>query len=188
VVGMDNAATGGEAIQIRIDFNPLATFAPEVKTNSNGKAVVKVSLPDNLTRYRVMVVAVDDSGNQFGSGESSITARLPLMVRPSAPRFLNFGDQFEMPVVLQNQTDDLIEADVIIQASNLELDGDMGIKVRIPANDRIEVRFPMSAEMAGDAKFRIAATSDDYADAAAGEMPVYTPATTEAFATYGVRA
>jgi len=185
-IGMDNAATGGEAIQIRIDFNPLATFAPEVKTNNNGKAVVKVSLPDNLTRYRVMVVAVDDSGNQFGSGESSITARLPLMVRPSAPRFLNFGDQFEMPVVIQNQTDELIEADVIIQASNLELDGDMGMKVRIPANDRIEVRFPMSAEMAGDAKFRIAATSGDYADAAAGEMPVYTPATTEAFATYGV--
>jgi alpha-2-macroglobulin len=28
------------------------------------------------------------------------------MVRPSAPRFLNFGDQFELPVVVQNQTDE----------------------------------------------------------------------------------
>jgi len=185
-MGMDNGSTVGETIQIRIDFNPLATFAPEVRTNSNGKAVVKVSLPDNLTRYRVMVVAVDESGNQFGSGESSITARLPLMVRPSAPRFLNFGDQFEMPVVLQNQTDEQMEVEVIIQASNLQLDGEMAMKVQIPANDRIEVRFPMSAEMAGDAKFRVAATSGDFADAAAGEMPVYTPATTEAFATYGV--
>ncbi len=185
-MGADNGATGGEAIQIRIDFNPLATFAPEVKTNNNGKAVVKVSLPDNLTRYRVMVVAVDESGKNFGSGESSITARLPLMVRPSAPRFLNFGDQFQMPIVLQNQTDELMEAEVIIQASNLELDDEMGMKVRIPANDRIEVRFPMSAEMAGTAKFRVAATSGKYADAASGEMPVYTPATTEAFATYGV--
>jgi uncharacterized protein YfaS (alpha-2-macroglobulin family) len=99
---------------------------------------------------------------------------------------LNFGDQFEMPVVLQNQTDELLETDVIIQASNLNLDGEMGMKVRIPANDRIEVRFPMSAEMAGTAKFRVAATSGDFADAAAGELPVYTPATTEAFATYGV--
>ncbi|MCD6424878.1 MAG: hypothetical protein J7L35_05190 [Anaerolineales bacterium] len=185
-MGMDNGPSAGETIQIRIDFNPLATFAPEVKTNSSGKAVVKISLPDNLTRYRVMVVAVDDSGKEFGSGESSITARLPLMVRPSAPRFLNFGDQFELPVVLQNQTDEMMEADVIIQASNLELDGEMGMRVSVPANDRIEVRFPMSADMAGTAKFRIAATSGDYADAAAGEMPVYTPATTEAFATYGV--
>ncbi len=185
-MGMDNGTAAGETIQIRIDFNPLATFAPEVKTNTNGKAAVKINLPDNLTRYRIMVVAVDDSGRQYGSGESSITARLPLMVRPSAPRFLNFGDQFEMPIVLQNQTDELMEAEVIIQSSNLELDGDMGMRVRIPANDRIEVRFPMSAEMAGTAKFRVAATSGEYADAAAGEMPVYTPATTEAFATYGV--
>ncbi|MBK9603343.1 MAG: hypothetical protein IPO36_16110 [Anaerolineales bacterium] len=47
-----------------------------------------IQLPDNLTRYRVMVVAVDEGGSQFGMGESNLTARLPLMVRPSAPRFL----------------------------------------------------------------------------------------------------
>jgi uncharacterized protein YfaS (alpha-2-macroglobulin family) len=185
-MAMDEGAPGGEAIQIRIDFNPLATFAPEVKTNSNGKAVVEVNLPDNLTRYRVMVVAVDDSGSGFGSGEASITARLPLMVRPSAPRFLNFGDRFELPVVLQNQTDEDLETNVVVQISNLELDGDQGMKVTVPANDRIEVRFPMSADMAGTARFRVAATSESYADAALGELPVYTPATTEAFATYGV--
>jgi len=184
--GMDESDGAGPAIQIRIDFNPLATFAPEVKTNSNGKAVVKINLPDNLTRYRVMVVAVDKSGTQFGSGEANITARLPLMVRPSAPRFLNFGDYFEMPIVLQNQTDEDLETQVVIQSSNLELQGDQGMKVTVPANDRIEVRFPMSTEMAGSAKFRVAAISGDYADAAQGELPVYTPATTEAFATYGV--
>jgi uncharacterized protein YfaS (alpha-2-macroglobulin family) len=184
--GIGGGEAPGEAISIRIDFNPLATFAPEVYTNSSGRASVKVSLPDNLTRYRVMVVAVDESGKEFGSGESNITARLPLMVRPSAPRFLNFGDRFEMPIVLQNQTDEELETDLIIQSSNLELDGEMGIRVKVPARDRIEVRFPMSTDMAGAARFRVAAVSGDYADAAEGELPVYTPATTEAFATYGV--
>lgn len=184
--GMDQGAESGQPIQIRIDFNPLATFAPEVRTDSTGKAAVKVSLPDNLTRYRVMVVAVDDTGKAFGSGESSITARLPLMVRPSAPRFLNFGDRFELPVVLQNQTGEDLETQIVVQVSNLNLDGSQGLQVTVPANDRIEVRFPMSAVMAGSAKFRLAATSGSYADAAAGDLPVYTPATTEAFATYGV--
>jgi uncharacterized protein YfaS (alpha-2-macroglobulin family) len=184
--GDPNAGTGGEAIQIRIDFNPLATFAPEVMTDSNGRAAVRISLPDNLTRYRVMVVAVDDSGREFGSGEANITARLPLMVRPSAPRFLNFGDRFELPVVLQNQTTDDLETEVMVQVSNLELNDSQGFLVTVPANDRIEVRFPMSAEMAGTARFRVAATSGEFADAAEGELPVYTPATTEAFATYGV--
>ena len=185
-MAMDEAAPSGDAIQIRIDFNPLAAFEPEVRTNSQGRASIRVNLPDNLTRYRVMVVAVDEKGSGFGSGEASITARLPLMVRPSAPRFLNFGDMFELPVVLQNQTGKDLETNVVVQFSNLELEGDQGYKVTVPANDRIEIRFPMSTEMAGTAKFRIAATSDSYADAAAGELPVYTPATTEAFATYGV--
>ena len=65
-----------------------------------------VKLPDNLTRYRVMVVAVDARAASSARAKSNLTARLPLMVRPSAPRFLNFGDQFELPVVLQNQTDE----------------------------------------------------------------------------------
>lgn len=55
----------------------------------------------------------------------------------------------------------------------------------MPANERIEVRFPASAEDVGTARFRVAAVSGDLADAATIALPVYTPATTEAFATYG---
>ena len=36
------------------------------------------------------------------------------MVRPSAPRFLNFGDRFELPVVVQNQTDEPLTVDVVL--------------------------------------------------------------------------
>ena len=90
----DDGGGSAPAITVRSDFNPLATFAPDVRTDENGQASVDVSLPDNLTRYRIMVVAVAGD-NQFGSDEANLTARMPLMVRPSAPRFLNFGDGFE---------------------------------------------------------------------------------------------
>ncbi|UCF61383.1 MAG: hypothetical protein JSV37_01530, partial [Anaerolineaceae bacterium] len=183
---MEEGMPGAEPIRVRMDFNPLATFAPQVRTNSNGEASVEVTLPDNLTRYRVMVVAVDELGNQFGMTESSITARLPLMVRPSAPRFLNYGDRLELPIVLQNQTDDPMTVDVVIRATNLAFTSDSGLRVDVPAHDRIEVRFPATTDMAGTARFQVAAVSGDYADAATIELPVYTPATTEAFATYGV--
>jgi uncharacterized protein YfaS (alpha-2-macroglobulin family) len=173
------------SIAVRSDFNPLATFAPTVRTGSNGEARVSIKLPDNLTRYRVMVVAVDETGHQFGTGESNITARLPLMVRPAAPRFLNFGDKFELPVVLQNQTDEPMTVEVVARATNLELDS-AGLRVTVPANDRVEVRFPASTQMAGTVRIQIAAISGPYVDAAVVELPVYTPATTEAFATYGV--
>jgi len=186
---------GGEAqaapITVRTDFNPLAAFSPSVRTDASGKARVDIKLPDNLTRYRVMVVAVDEQGNKFGMGESNITARLPLMVRPSAPRFLNFGDRFEFPIVLQNQTDSPLEVNVVMRTTNLDLTNSVspagnGLKVSVPANDRIEVRFPAAAQLAGTARAQIAAVSGSYSDAANVELPVYTPATTEAFATYGV--
>lgn len=184
--GAADAANTPAPIRIRSDFNPLALFAPQVRTDVEGKAQVSVKLPDNLTRYRVMVVAVDRSGRQFGMAESSLVARLALMVRPSAPRFLNFGDQFELPVVLQNQTDEPMQVDVAVRVQNIQLTGSNGLRVNVPARDRVEVRFAATTQRAGTARFQIAAVSGEYADAASVELPVYTPATSEAFATYGV--
>ncbi|MFL6278036.1 MAG: alpha-2-macroglobulin family protein [Blastocatellia bacterium] len=173
-----------EPIRTRENFDALATFAAAVPTDSDGRASVKVKLPDNLTRYRIMVVAVA-GGRQFGGGESTITARLPLMARPSAPRFLNFGDKFELPVVIQNQTDAPMEVNVGVRATNAALTDGAGRRVTVPANDRVEVRFPSTTERAGTARFQIAAASGKWADAAEVSLPVWTPATTEAFATYG---
>ncbi|MCI0665740.1 MAG: MG2 domain-containing protein [Acidobacteria bacterium] len=171
-------------IRTRIDFNPLATFAASVLTDINGRASVKIKLPDNLTRYRIMAVAVAGE-KQFGTAESAITARLPLMVRPSPPRFLNFGDKFELPVVVQNQTNKQMQVDLAVRASNAKLTRGNGRRVTVPANDRVEVRFPVTTIRPGTARFQIAGASAKWSDAAEVSLPVWTPATTEAFATYG---
>ncbi len=180
----DSPTNPDTPINLRSNFNALAIFAPSVKTDSNGKATVEVKVPDNLTRYRVMAVVVD-AGKRFGGGESSLTARQPLMVRPSAPRFMNFGDKIELPVVVQNQTDKDMNVQVGVRATNATLTNGGGKSVVVKANDRAEVRFPVSAEMAGTARFQVAVTSGNWSDAAEISLPVWTPATTEAFATYG---
>jgi uncharacterized protein YfaS (alpha-2-macroglobulin family) len=183
------AGAGGQPIEVRENFDAVAVFEPAATTGADGRVTVDVPLPDSLTRYRVMAVAVDGATN-FGKGEASITARLPLMARPSAPRFLNFGDTFEFPVVLQNQTDQDLEVLVAVETTNLTLTGPVGKRVVVPAADRVEVRFPAATELAGTARYRVVVVSADatlgYADAVEGELPVYTPATAEAFATYGV--
>jgi len=61
----------------------------------------------------------------------------------------------------------------------------MGRRVMVPANDRVEVRFPTTTSKPGTARFQIAAASGRWADSAEVSLPVWTPATTEAFATYG---
>ncbi|MFH1085633.1 MAG: alpha-2-macroglobulin family protein, partial [Chloroflexota bacterium] len=188
----DMAAEEAAPIRLRTDFNPLAAFAPAVRTDRDGTATVEVKVPDSLTRYRVMAVAVAEA-RTYGQGDANITARLPLMVRPSPPRFLNFGDELQLPVVLQNQTDAPMDVDVAVRAANLALPGGAGRRVRVPARDRIEVRFAATTVSAGTARVQLAAagaaladSKPRWADAAQFELPVYTPATTEAFAVYGV--
>lgn len=191
--------TNDGAIALRQNFDALALWSPTVRTDSNGRATLSVKIPDNLTRYRITAVAVD-TGNKFGKAESNLTARQPLMVRPSAPRFMNFGDKVELPVVVQNQTDKDMAVDVAVRATNAVLTqsqvgsggqvtdpaaNSLGKRVVVKANDRVEVRFPVSTVKAGTARFQIAVSSGAYSDAAEISLPVWTPATTEAFATYG---
>lgn len=171
-------------IQMRENFDALAVFAPRVKTDSQGHASVPVKLPDNLTRYRVMAM-VAASDRYFGAGESTLTARLPVMARPSAPRFLNFGDKFELPVVVQNQTDVAVEVGVVARATNATIEEPSAKRVKIAPNDRVEVRFNAATVKPGTARFQIGVASGGFSDASQVELPVYTPATTEAFATYG---
>lgn len=183
----DERSVVGDAktpIQLRSNFAALALFAPRVKTDAQGHASVPVKLPDNLTRYRVMAV-VAAGERSFGANESTLTARLPVMARPSTPRFLNFGDKFELPVVVQNQTDAPVEVGVVARATNATIEEPSSKRVKIAPNDRVEVRFNAATVKPGTARFQIGIASGGFSDASQVELPVYTPATTEAFATYG---
>ena len=192
-----NAAGLSSKITTRSRFDALALYKPELRTDAQGRVSVPLELPDSLTRYRVMAVAVHGD-RHFGKGESDVTARLPLMVRPSPPRFLSFGDRFELPVVIQNQTDEPLATQVALRASNVSLGAAEqtpqtkfggvsahGVEVEVPAGGRVEVLFPAAVQQAGKARFQIVAASKRGSDAANFELPVYTPATSEAFATYG---
>ena len=55
----------------------------------------------------------------------------------------------------------------------------------IPGGQRAEVRFDFATQARGKAVVQTIATSGDFADASNVELPVYEPATTESFATYG---
>jgi alpha-2-macroglobulin len=174
----------GSPVEMRKNFNALAVFAASLPTDAQGHAQVKIKLPDNLTRYRVVAISVA-GGKLAGSGESVITARKQLMVRPSAPRFLNFGDRVELPVVLQNQTGKAMDVSVAVRSTNADMIEGAGRRVLVPANDRVEVRFAAAANTPGTARFQVITASGQLSDAAEVSLPIYTPATTEAFATYG---
>lgn len=181
----DDAGGDQEPIELREVFDALAFYRSDLVTDERGRVSVTETLPDSLTRYRLMAVAVEGD-RHFGTAEEDVTVRKPLMVRPSPPRFLNVGDQFGLPVVVHNRTDDEKTVDVALRATaGLEWTEGPGRRIEVPADGRVEVRFPARAKSAGTTRVQVAATSGALSDAELATFPILTPATTEAFATYG---
>ncbi|MGB3190890.1 MAG: Ig-like domain-containing protein [Limnoraphis sp.] len=89
--------------RIRKNFQPLAYYQGSVVSDNNGKANVKFQLPDDLTTWRVMVVATD--GNfKFGSGETTFITTQPLLSNPILPQFSRPGDRILAGVSVTNTT------------------------------------------------------------------------------------
>ncbi|MBM4355140.1 MAG: hypothetical protein FJ109_15385, partial [Deltaproteobacteria bacterium] len=171
---------------LREFFKSTAYFNGALKTGPDGKLSVDIKLPDNLTEFRVMAIAADE-GRLVGASDSRVRTRLPLVVRPALPRFLNFGDRFEAAAVINNQTGFDTEVLVRCLASNSTV-AEPVQKVAVKFGEAREVHFTASTEQPGPATFQFAVvslTEQRRTDAAQVTIPVLIPATAEAFATYG---
>ena len=89
---------------MRKNFDPCATWAPTLVTDASGKFSHTFTLPDTLTRYRVIAVAHHGAA-RFGHAESAIIAKKDLMLEPKAPRFAHQTDTLNPQVLVQNASD-----------------------------------------------------------------------------------
>jgi uncharacterized protein YfaS (alpha-2-macroglobulin family) len=86
---------------LRKNFDPCATWAPALVTDSTGKFSHTFKLPDTLTRYRLIAIAHQNAA-RFGHAESSVVVKKDLMLEPKTPRFANQSDTFNTQVLVQN--------------------------------------------------------------------------------------
>ena len=66
-----------------------------MQTNAQGEASVTVTLPDNLTTWRMDARAVTPD-TRVGQATLDLISSLPLLVRPQTPRFFVVGDQVRL--------------------------------------------------------------------------------------------
>ena len=185
--GRNGGDDDSPAFALRKLFKSTAYFNGNLRTDESGRLSIEVKMPDNLTEFRVMAVAADE-GVKFGSADTQVRTRRPLIVRPALPRFLNFGDKFEAAAVVNNETGFDTQVMVRCLAANATLENNTAT-VDAKAGEAVEVRFKATAGNPGPATFQFAAvalTNARDTDAAEVTIPTLIPATSEAFATYGV--
>ncbi|HEY0347726.1 MAG TPA: MG2 domain-containing protein, partial [Pyrinomonadaceae bacterium] len=67
------------AVQVRSDFRSTIFWQPDIRTDENGNATVKVKYPDSLTTWSATARVVT-AANQFGIGDTSTRTKQPLIV------------------------------------------------------------------------------------------------------------
>ena len=102
---------GAASTRVRTHFVQLAYFNGSVQTDANGNADVSFSVPDNLTTWRVMAVAMTaDATPRFGNADATFIATKPLVTDPLLPQFARTGDRFDGGLLLLNGTAGSLDA------------------------------------------------------------------------------
>jgi uncharacterized protein YfaS (alpha-2-macroglobulin family) len=175
---------GGGVTPARRDFRQTAYFNPSVLTDVSGKARVHFKLPESLTTYRIMAVAVSDT-DHYGFGAASVTTSKRLMARPALPRFLRSGDALEAGVVVSAKNFEPGKVTVEAHVTGITLMGDASRSLTLARDESVEVRFPMRADVAGKASLRFDVSAGGEKDAVLVDRRIDSPATLEAVALYG---
>ena len=77
---------------LRENFNETAFFFPQLRTNADGSATFSFTMPDALTRWRLMLLAYTKD-RKTGSKDYTFTSSKPVMIMADMPRYMYDNDE-----------------------------------------------------------------------------------------------
>jgi alpha-2-macroglobulin len=179
---------------LRDDFiyTPLWTA---VITDENGIGEVAVTLPDNLTRWRIDARATTKD-TLVGQATYTFTSTLPLVVRPIAPRFFVAGDSVPVAATVHNNSDEPQTVTVSAQVDGIVLELDAPQTYELPPYGQVKAAWwgQVAEGVTGVDIIIIARAASGLQDAARpilrttedGKIPVYAYVAPDTVRTAGV--
>ncbi len=171
----------GPGIQLRSDFPGTACWEPSLKTDAQGKVVVKFKAPDALTSYRLVAVAHAGT-NRFGSAESNVQISKRLILLSALGQFAHAGDTLTARAVVRNESPAAgtaivkLELDATAEAPAQPLETSVALK----AGEARSVDFPVKLKKPGTALWkwtaRMSAPDGQLEDGLAATLKVISPA------------
>ena len=186
---------GGFGIfEIRNEFVDTPYWNPTLETDATGKAQFTVTLPDNLTTWRLDARALTAEANmRVGQNSLDVVATKPLYVRPVTPRFFVVGDEVMLSAVVNNNSGQDQTVAAQLEASGVTLltqpeplviaDGQRGEfiwQVQVQDVEAVDLTFIATSELFGDASKPLVGRESDQ------QLPVYRFVVPETVGTAGV--
>ncbi len=156
---------------IRKEFRDTAFWQPEVMTGADGKASVRVDLPDNLTTWRATARAVSEDLS-VGSNVNKVISRKNLILRLETPRFVTEGDVVTVSGVVHNylDADKATQIELKVTGANLLDQPRQTLTITKQGEQRIDWRI--SAPQVGSVTLLATARTNSESDGIELPLPV----------------
>ncbi|MBX3443160.1 MAG: alpha-2-macroglobulin [Planctomyces sp.] len=176
--GQPADAGGGAAMvepTVRSQFADTAFWKGDLTTDAEGRAKIDLTMPENLTGWKVRAWAMGD-GTRVGEAVEEVVTFKNLLVRLQAPRFFVEKDEVMISAIVHNYLPH--EKDAVAE---LVLDGDTLEKVCrtsnphpvvIPAGGEARIDWIVKAIREGEAKITVKALTNEESDAMQMTFPV----------------
>ncbi|HSR17540.1 MAG TPA: alpha-2-macroglobulin family protein, partial [Ignavibacteriaceae bacterium] len=106
-----------EEVPLRKNLNETAFFYPELKTNEKGEVTISFTVPEALTKWKFMGLAVTKDLKKGMITKETVTQK-DLMIQPNPPRFIREGDEIYFTAKVSNLSDHSILGSAALQLFN----------------------------------------------------------------------
>ncbi len=165
---------------LRENFNETAFFFPQLRTNKDGSATFSFTMPDALTRWRLMLLAYSKD-RKTGSNEYTFTSSKPVMIMADMPRYMYDNDELWFVANVINTGDEAVTPKAkleIFDAATMEPVNIIASNATIPMEQIMpgrskEVRWKVKSQYGLELlAFRFTAYAGEFSDAEQHLLPV----------------
>ncbi|MBN1277187.1 MAG: large extracellular alpha-helical protein [Deltaproteobacteria bacterium] len=186
--GASAGGDGGADLSLRSEFKFVSYWNPSLEADAKGNAVIEFECPDNLTSWRIFVMAVTPS-DRMGLGYSSFKVNRPTEVMPVMPNQVTEGDSFSAGFSVMNRTENNRELTVTVNLSGSIDDTTTPVsrsdKIILPPYERKTVYMPVQTKGSGKIEFRVTAGDSSDRDGLYHHIPVRRLQSLETSMNYG---
>ena len=181
---------GGEdlsQVTARKNFAETAFFYPQMETDKDGNVIVKFTIPEALTKWKMMGFA-HTKDLKYGTIEKTLVTQKDLMVVPNPPRFFRENDKMEFSTKISNLSDGDMNGttqiffydattmkpiDILVQSKNIHDEGirTFSAKKGLSTNISWDIIIP---EGVGAITYKVVAKAGNFSDGEEMALPVLT--------------
>lgn len=160
--------------RVRKYFPETLVWNPELVTDSSGHAELKFQMADNITTWKMSVIASTVDG-QTGIAEKELRTFQPFFVDHEPPKVLTQGDQIQLPVILRNYLPKPQEVNVTLEPSSwFSLLSAARQQVKVAPGEDALAQFSISADHSiHEGKERVTAANRSTGDAVERTITVH---------------